>query len=97
MVIDLELRCLGVSLALSKRLFIFLCLRLETNVITASHDCIDIQHGLASGSSTWSGQQWAKFADNYTELIPGLSHVIRADFWEGDATKHFSVNKKGFQ
>ena len=20
---------------------------------------------------------------------------IRADFWEGDATKHFSVNKKG--
>ena len=22
--------------------------------------------------------------------------LIGADFWEGDATKHFSVNKKGF-
>ena len=22
--------------------------------------------------------------------------LIRADFWEGDATKHFSVRKKGF-
>ena len=22
---------------------------------------------------------------------------IRADFWEGDATKHFSVKKRGFQ
>ena len=22
---------------------------------------------------------------------------VRADFWEGDATKHFSVKKRGFQ
>ena len=22
---------------------------------------------------------------------------IRADFWEGDATKHFAVKKRGFQ
>ena len=22
---------------------------------------------------------------------------LRADFWEGDATKHFSVKKRGFQ
>ena len=28
---------------------------------------------------------------------PGLASLnIRADFWEGDATKHFSVKKKGF-
>ena len=24
-------------------------------------------------------------------------HVFRADFWEGDATKHFSLKKKDFQ
>ena len=25
-----------------------------------------------------------------------LTRLLRADFWEGDATKHFSVKKKGF-
>ena len=24
------------------------------------------------------------------------TYILRADFWEGDATKHFSVKKEGF-
>ena len=28
---------------------------------------------------------------------PPTPRFIRADFWEGDATKHFSVKKRGFQ
>ena len=36
-----------------------------------------------------------------SDHVPILAEItlseVRADFWEGDATKHFSVKKRGFQ
>ena len=33
----------------------------------------------------------------FNNCFTGTSLLIRADFWEGNATKHFSVKKRGFQ
>ena len=39
----------------------------------------------------------AVFADAISETSICALWIFRADFWEGDATKHFSVKKRGFQ
>ena len=36
-------------------------------------------------------------SENRTDEPRPLEEGIRADFWEGDATKHFSVKKRDFQ
>ena len=33
---------------------------------------------------------------SFAVAISSAMPIIRADFWEGDATKHFSVKKRGF-
>ena len=49
-------------------------------------------------------QNSQKMGESHELFVLALSLVwfagatpVRADFWEGDATKHFSVKKTGFQ
>ena len=46
------------------------------------------------GTETRSARS-TKFQNRPLQKIQ--ASFLRADFWEGDATKHFSVKKRGFQ